>query len=126
MAFKPFKFLGKLASSLIPGGGIIAEIIAPGKTPEQIAQGLSSLDPIAQYNRTMARPRIALSIVYVYLGGIVIQWIQQLLKVPKPEIIVIPIVLVGFAKIIVGAYIGSRGFEKIAETIFKKKKKRKK
>ena len=122
MAFKPFKLLGKLVSSFISGGGIISSIISPERSPEQIEQGLAALDPIAQYNRTMARPRIALSIVYVYLLGIVINWILQIFGEPQ---IIIPDILIEFAKVVIGAYIGSRGLEKIAESIFKKKRKKK-
>ena len=127
MAFKPFKILGKLASKLIPGGGIIADIIAPGKTPAQIEAGLASLDPIAQYNRTMARPRIALTITYTYVLGVVIQWVQQLCKVPKEELITIPETLLTAFTLAITAYMGSRGIEKITSIIkgvVKKKRKK--
>ena len=114
-----FKKIGKLITKIIPGRGIIGELISPERTPEQVQSGLAMLDPIAQYNRTMARPRIALSIVYVYLLGIVTNWILQICGQPP---IIIPDILIEFAKVVIGAYIGSRGLEKIAESIFKKKK----
>lgn len=123
------KFLGKAVKSFIPFGSAVSEIIAPGKTPEQIEQGLASLDPIAQYNRTMARPRIALACVYTYLGMTVGNWLlavsAQIFKValqPVP----IPGALQDFATIAVGAYMGSRGVEKIVSSIFKKRKRKKK
>jgi len=124
MGFKPFKFLGKLASKLIPGGGIIADIIAPGKTQEEKTEGLSMLDPIAQFNRTMARPRIAIAIVFTYLGGVIIQWIQVLCGVHKAYQIVIPVQLSEFAVIVVTVIVGSRGIEKIVDKIFKKKERK--
>ena len=131
MAFKPLKFLGKLATKLLPiGGGLVADIISPkNKSPEQIEQGLASLDPIAQYNRTMARPKIALACVYTYLGMVAGNWllevISQIFKFPYTKV-VIPTTLQDFATIAVGFYMGSRGVEKIVSSIFKKKKKRKK
>lgn len=124
MGFKPFKLLGKLVSKIIPGGGIIADIIAPGKTQEEKNLGLAMLAPIAQFNRTMARPRIAIMIVSVYLSGIVIQWVQVLCKVQKAYQIVIPDKLVEFASIVVGAFFVTRGFEKILKGIIKKKEKK--
>lgn len=131
MGIKPFKLLGKLASKLLPiGGGLVADIISPkGKTHEQVEQGLASLDPIAQYNRTMARPKIALACVYTYLGMVAGNWllevISQLFKFPFTTI-KIPTTLQDFATIAVGAYMGSRGIEKIVSSIFKKKKRKKK
>jgi len=131
MAFKPLKFLGKLATKLLPiGGGLVADIISPkDKSPEQIEQGLASLDPIAQYNRTMARPKIALACVYTYLGMVAGNWllevISQLFKFPYTKVI-IPTTLQDFATIAVGFYMGSRGVEKIVSSIFKKKKRKKK
>jgi len=131
MGFKPLKFLGKLASKLMPiGGGLVADIISPkNKSQEQIEQGLASLDPIAQYNRTMARPKIALACVYSYLGITVLDWLfqvfSQLFKFPYTTVKT-PETLEGFATIAVGAYMGSRGIEKIVSSIFKKKKRKKK
>ena len=131
MGFKPLKFLGKLATKLLPiGGGLVADIISPkDKSPEQIEQGLASLDPIAQYNRTMARPKIALACVYTYLGMVAGNWllevISQLFKFPYTKVI-IPTTLQDFATIAVGFYMGSRGVEKIVSSIFKKKKRKKK
>ena len=124
------KFLGKAASKLLPfGGGLVADIISPGKTPAQIEAGLASLDPIAQYNRTMARPRIALACVYTYLGIEVGNWLlavaSQVFKFPYIPIPTPP-TLEGFATVAVGAYMGSRGIEKVVSSIFKKKKKKKK
>lgn len=117
------KFLGKAVSKILPfGGGIVADIISPGKSQEEKTEGLSMLDPIAQFNRTMARPRMAIMIVSVYLSGVVIQWAQVLFKVQKAYQIVIPDKLVEFASIIVGAFFVTRGFEKILK-IFKKKEK---
>lgn len=110
----------KGVSSLVPGGGIIKEILSPDKSPEQIQQGLASLDPIAQYNRTMARPRIALGCVYTYLGLVILEWILETCGVETPTI---PDTLKDFATIAVGFYMGSRGVEKVIESIFKKKKK---
>ena len=124
MAFKPFKFIGKLASKLLPGGGLIADIIAPGKSQQEKNEGLAMLTPIAQFNLTMARPRIMIMIVSVYLSGVVIQWIQILCKVPKEELIGMPTHLEGFAITIVGIIAGTRGFEKIVDKVFKKKEKK--
>ena len=120
MAFKPFKFLGKLASKLIPGG-VVSQIIGLDKTPEQVKAGLELLTPIAQYNLTMARPRIMIAIVYTYLGGIIIRWIQILCHVDKTYLIDMPKQLVEFAVVIVGIIAGTRGFEKIVKGIFNKK-----
>lgn len=121
MAFKPFKFLGKLVSTIIPGGGVVSQIIGLDKTPKQVESGLSLLDPIAQYNRTMARPRIAIGIVAVYLMGILIQWGQVLFHVHQAWRIVIPEQLSEFAKIVVTVIVGTRGIEKIVDKIFSKK-----
>ncbi len=121
-------FLKKIfgaATSILPGGRIIKSILAPGKTPEEVKAGLSALTPIAQYNKTLARPRIAQSIVYTYLLGVIIQWIQQLFfHVAKENVIAIPDNLIKFSIVVVGAYFGSRGFENIIEKIFKKKEKK--
>ena len=123
------KFLGKVVGSIIPGGGIISSIISPERSPEQVQAGLATLDPIAQYNRTMARPRIALACVYTYLGLSVGNWLiavsAQIFKVPLQPV-TIPTTLQDFATIAVGAYMGSRGVEKIVSSIFKKKKRKKK
>jgi len=123
------KFLGKAVSSIIPGGGIISSIISPERSPEQVQAGLATLDPIAQYNRTMARPRIALACVYTYLGIEVANWLfavaSQIFKFPYTPIPTPP-TLEGFATVAVGAYMGSRGIEKVVSSIFKKKKKKKK
>lgn len=118
-----FKKVVKLVGSIIPGGGVVAALLSPGKTPEQVAKGLEALDPIAQYNKTLARPRIALVIVYVYVTGVGIQWIQQVLSVDLQQTIVIPVTLIGFAKVVVIAYFGSRGIENIFG-LFKKDKKK--
>ena len=41
MAFKPLKFLGKIAKTILPfGGGIIADIISPDKTIAEKKEGL--------------------------------------------------------------------------------------
>ena len=117
-----FQKLIKGVGSLIPGGGIVSSILAPGKTPEEVSQGLSSLDPIAQYNRTMARPRIALGCVYTYLGLVVLSWLLNAFGQYAP---LIPDTLKDFATIAVGFYMGSRGIEKVVTSIFKKKKKKK-
>lgn len=123
MAFKPLKFLGKIAKTILPiGGGIVADIIAPGKTQQEKNEGLEMLTPIAQYNRTMARPRIAIGIVAVYLFGILIQWGQVLFKVHEAYRIVIPEDLTEFAKIVVTVIVGTRGIEKIVDKIFNKKR----
>lgn len=124
-----FKKIGKLVSKIIPGGGIIADIIAPGKSPAQVEAGLASLDPIAQYNRTMARPRIALTITYTYVLGVIVQWVQQLAGVAKEELITIPDTLLSAFTLAISFYIGSRGVEKVVSSItgfIKKKKRRKK
>jgi len=118
-----FKKIAKLASKIIPGGGVVAQIIGLDKTPAQIKSGLELLDPIAQYNRTMARPRIAIAIVFTYLGGVVIQWIQVLCGVDKAYQIVIPSQLSEFAVIVVTVIVGSRGIEKIVDKICKRKEK---
>jgi len=119
------KFLGKAVKSIIPGGGLIADIIAPGKTQQEKNEGLAMLAPIAQYNLTMARPWIAKMIVGVYLTGIVIRWLQLLIawlfKIPNIPLIEIPVDLTEFAKIVVGVIVGTRGIEKIVDKIFKKK-----
>lgn len=119
-----FKKILKTVTSIIPGGGIVQSIISPDKTPEQVKAGLSTLDPIAQYNRTMARPRIALSSVYVYLGMTVCNWfletISQLFKFTF-EAVPVPSTVQDFATIAVGFYMGSRGVEKVFDKIFKKK-----
>lgn len=120
-----FKKAANLLSSILPGGGIVKSIISPDKSPEQVAQGLAALTPIAQYNKTLARPRIAQMIVGTYLLGVIIQWIQQLFfKIAKEDIIDIPSTLVKAMTVIVVAYFGSRGFENIFEKIFKKKDKK--
>jgi len=123
MAFKPFKLIGKLASSVL-GGGVVGQILGLDKTPEQVKSGLELLTPIAQYNRTMARPRIAIAIVFTYLGGIIIQWVQVLFKVHQAYRIEIPGDLTEFAKIVVGVIVGTRGIEKIVGKIFDKGKKK--
>lgn len=115
------KFLGKAVKSIIPFGGVVSEIIAPGKTQQKKNEGLEMLTPIAQYNRTMARPRIAIGIVAVYLIGILIQWAQVLFKVHQAYRIEIPGDLTEFAKIVVTVIVGTRGVEKIVDKIFKKK-----
>ena len=123
------KFLGNAVKSIIPFGGVVSEIIAPGKTPEQIESGLAMLDPIAQYNRTMARPRMALVITYTFVLGTIIQWVQQLCKVPKEELITMPDALLAAFTLAISFYMGSRGIEKVVSTItgaIKKKKKVKK
>lgn len=117
------KKIAKIASSLIPGGGVVSQIIGLDKTPQQVASGLALLDPIAQYNRTMARPRIAIMIVAVYLSGILIQWGQVLFKVAETYRITIPSDLTEFAKVVVTVIVGTRGIEKIVDKIFSKKKK---
>jgi len=124
MAFKPFKFITKLASKIIPGVGIVADIIAPGKTQQEKNEGLAMLVPIAQYNLTCARPLIAKAIVFTYLGGVVIQWIQVLFKVHQAYRIVIPGQLSEFALVVVSVIVGTRGVEKIFGKIFKKKDKK--
>ena len=118
------KFLGKAVKSIIPFGGVVSEIISPDKTIAEKKEGLELLDPIAQYNRTMARPRIAIAIVFTYLGGVIIQWIQVLFKVEKIYQIVIPSQLSEFAVIVVTVIVGSRGIEKIVDKIFTKKEKK--
>ena len=115
------KFLGKAVKSIIPFGGIVSEIISPDKTIEEKKEGLKLLDPLAQYNRTMARPRIAIGIVAVYLLGIVIQWGQVLFKIEQAYRIIIPSDLTEFAKIVVTVIVGTRGIEKIVDKIFNKK-----
>lgn len=122
MAFKPFKFLGKVAKAIIPGGGIVADIIAPGKTQEEKTKGLEMLAPIAQYNLTSARPLIAKAIVFTYLGGVVIQWIQVIFGVQKAYQIIIPEQLSEFAVIVVSVIVGTRGIEKIVKGVFKGRK----
>lgn len=118
------KFLGKTISKIIPGGGVVSQIIGLDKTPAQVQSGLALLDPIAQYNRTMARPRIAIMIVAVYLTGILVQWGQVLCGVQKAYVIVIPTDLTEFAKIVVTVIVGTRGIEKIVDKIFNKKVKK--
>ena len=115
------KFLGKAVKSIIPFGGVVSEIISPDKTIEEKKEGLELLDPIAQYNRTMARPRIAIMIVAVYLSGILIQWGQILFGVSRDSTIIIPSDLTEFAKIVVTVIVGTRGIEKIVDKIFNKK-----
>ena len=124
MAKGLFKKIAKVASSLIPGGGVVSQILGLDKTPEQVASGLALLDPIAQYNKTMARPRIAIMIVAVYLSGILIQWGQVLFKVDAIYRITIPADLTEFAKIVVTVIVGTRGIEKIVDKIFSKKEKK--
>lgn len=118
-----FKKIAKLAAKIIPGGGVVSQIIGLDKTPEQVKTGLELLDPIAQYNRTMARPRIAIGIVAVYLLGILIQWGQVLFQVQKAYRIEIPGDLTEFAKVVVTVIVGTRGIEKIVDKIFSKKEK---
>lgn len=124
MAKGLFKKIAKIASSLIPGGGVVSQIIGLDKTPQQVESGLALLDPIAQYNKTMARPRIAIMIVAVYLSGILIQWGQVLFKVELAYRIAIPTDLTEFAKIVVTVIVGTRGIEKIVDKIFNKKEKK--
>ncbi len=123
MAFKPLKLIGKLVSAIIPGVGVVGKILAPSNSPEQVKDGLALLDPIAQYNRTMARPRIAIGIVFVYLFGVIIQWGQKLFGVHTAYLIEIPPELIEFAKIVVSIIVGTRGIEKIVGKIFERKKK---
>ena len=124
MAFKPLKLLGKIAKIILPiGGGIVADIISPDKTIAEKKEGLELLDPIAQYNRTMARPRIAIGIVFVYLFGVIVQWGQKLCGVHTAYMIAIPPELIEFAKIVVSIIVGTRGIEKIVGKIFDKGKK---
>jgi len=126
MAFKPFKFIGKIAKSVLPfGGGIVADILSPDKTIAEKKEGLELLTPLAQYNLTMARPKIMIAIVYTYLGGTIIRWIQILCGVQKAYLIDMPEKLVGFAVIVVGIISGTRGVEKIFDKIFRKKEKNK-
>ncbi len=123
------KAIGKFASKLIPFGGVVAEIISPDKTQAEKTEGLAMLDPIAQYNRTMARPRIALAITYTFILGTVIQWIQQLCKVPKEDLITMPEALLAAFTLAITFYMGSRGLEKIVSTVtgaIKKKRRKKK
>lgn len=123
MAFKPLKILGKIAKAVLPmGGGVVANILAPGKTQEEKNEGLAMLAPIAQYNLTSARPLIAKAIVFTYLGGVVIQWVQVIFKVHEAYRIVIPDQLSEFALVVVSVIVGSRGIEKIVGKIFGKKK----
>ena len=122
MAIKPFKILGKLVGAIIPGVGVVQSILAPGKSSEQVKDGLALLDPIAQYNRTMARPRIAIGIVFVYLFGVIVQWGQKLFGLHQAYLIVIPPELIEFAKIVVSIIVGTRGIEKIVGKIFERKK----
>ena len=125
MGFKPLKFLGKVVKAVLPfGGGIVADIISPEKSIAEKKEGLELLAPIAQYNLTSARPLIAKAIVFTYLGGVVIQWIQVLCGVHKAYQIAIPDQLSEFAVIVVGVIVGTRGIEKIVKGIFKKKEKK--
>jgi len=112
-----------VVTSIIPGGGIVKEIIAPEKSQQEKNDGLAMLVPLAQYNKTMARPRIAIGIVAVYLFGILIQWAQVLFKVAAANRIIIPSDLTEFAKIVVTVIVGTRGIEKIVGKIFKRKEK---
>lgn len=127
MAFKPFKLIGKIASKLIPFGGIVSDIISPEKTQEEKDEGLKMLTPIAQYNRTMARPRIAIMITATFLLGNIIQWIQVLCKVQKAYQIEISGELTNFTTIVVTAIVTGRGIQKIVEvakSVIKKRKKK--
>ncbi len=121
------KFLGKTVSKLIPFGGVVADIIAPGKTQEEKNKGLEMLTPIAQYNRTMARPRIAIMITATFLLGNIIQWIQVLCGVQKAYQIQISSELTNFTTIVVTAIVTGRGIQKIVEvarSVIKKRKKK--
>lgn len=118
-----FKKIFKAAGSLIPGVGIVKSIIAPEKSQQEKNDGLAMLVPLAQYNKTMARPRIAIGIVAVYLFGILLQWAQVLFKVEAAHKIIIPSDLTEFAKIVVTVIVGTRGIEKIVGKIFKRKEK---
>ena len=110
------KKLVKAAGKIITGaGGILA-----GKKGEELLRdhpelynALAGLHPATQFLKSITRPTITLSLVFTLILGIVIQWIQQLTGVPTVECIVIPKYLVSFNKIVVSAYIGSRGLEKI-------------
>ena len=127
MAFKPFKLLGKLVGAIIPGGGVISSIISPDKSPEQVKDGLALLDPIAQFNKTMARPRIAIMITATYLLGNIIRWIQQLFGVHEAYLVDIAPELTNFATIVVTAIIGGRGIQeivRIAKSVVSKGKKK--
>ena len=126
MAFKPLKLLGKIIKTVLPfGGGIVADIISPEKSIAEKKEGLELLAPIAQYNLTSARPLIAKAIVFTYLGGVIVQWIQVIFKVQQAYRIVIPDQLSEFAVIVVSVIVGSRGIEKIVGKIFSKKDKKK-
>ena len=100
----------KVASSLILGGGITP------KTPEQInteKHNLEMLTPKAQFWKSVARPTIAMSLVGVLILGVIIQYVQQIFGASIEDVIVIPKYIITFDKIVVSAYIGSRGLEKI-------------
>jgi len=117
------KKIFKGVSKLVPFGGIVSDIISPDKSIAEKKEGLELLDPIAQYNRTMARPRIAIGIVFTYLLGTIVQWVQQLCGVHQAYLITIPSELTDFAKIVVSVIVGTRGIEKIVGKIFKRKDK---
>lgn len=107
--------LKKLVGNLAKAGGKL--LAGKEKTKEDIDLELSQLEPRAQYNRTMARPRIAMALVGTLILGVLIQWVQQIFKVPPEEIITIPKYIVTFSKIVVSAIIGSRGLEKIIRKV---------
>jgi len=103
-------FLGKVGKTA--GSLLIGKTIAP--TPESIElkkQGLELLTPRAQFWTSIARPTISMALVGTLVLGTLIQFGQQLFK--AEFIITIPMYMIDFTKIIVGAYIGSRGIEKI-------------
>ena len=111
----------KVAGKLLQGGASL--LGSEKKTQEEVESELSTLDPKSQYNRTMARPRIALGLVYTLILGVIIRWIQQIFGIHEAYLIDIPDYLISFSKIIVTAYIGSRGIEKVTDFIMGKVKK---
>ena len=98
---------------------VLAKIVNRPKTKDEVTFELSTLDPKAQYLTSITRPVISISLVYVLIIGVFIQWIQQMLNVPDIYRIEIPKYIINFSKIIVGAFVGSRGIEKIVKEIFK-------
>lgn len=110
-------FAGKVLKT---GGSLLAgktveKIITP-KTPEQMnteKHNLELLTPKAQFWKSIARPSIAMGLVGTLILGVIIQYIQQIFGVDIKDVIKIPDYIITFDKIVVSAYIGSRGLEKI-------------
>jgi len=110
------KVAGKVLKA---GANLLGEKPKTEEEKKEVEFNLSTLDPKAQYLKSVARPVIAISLVGLFVLGILIQWTQQIFN--AEYLISIPKEVITFAKIVVSAYIGSRGVEKVFDTLVGKK-----